>query len=211
MTMRSLDYRAIAAVMIRKCTLIGSLLGGDRRSARHAQQHAYCALGPPDADDVYANYLRTCAMLAVTPTPRERAIELIAEWTATMRAAQATKHYGETVAPIELYPFRFRDPRTGKWVRARYVATLAELKSRYREWEIIGPPETRGDAPVQMFQPEPSRMSSRPAEAGPDLAPAIDATEQFLLRVFLRRYVTYLARRQRWKQMQGAVRLFADC
>jgi hypothetical protein len=113
----------------------------------------------------------------------------------------------------ELYPFRFRDPRTGKWVRARYVATLAELASRYREWEIIGPAEIRGDAPVQMFQPTPPRLADTPLELQPHLAipPAIDATEHFLLRLFLRRYITWCARRGRFKQMQGAARLFAEC
>jgi hypothetical protein len=40
------------------------------------------------------------------------------------------------VAPIGLSPFRFRDPRTAKWVRARYVATLAEVEARYREWAL---------------------------------------------------------------------------
>jgi hypothetical protein len=57
------------------------------------------------------------------------------------------------MAPIELYPFRYRDQRTGRWVRARYRATLAEIAARYREWEITGPAEIRGDTPVQMFQP----------------------------------------------------------
>ena len=42
-----------------------------------------------------------------------------------------------------LYPFRFRDPVSGKWVRARYVAERHELVARYREWEIIGEPEYR--------------------------------------------------------------------
>jgi len=42
-----------------------------------------------------------------------------------------------------LYPFRFRDPLSGKWVRARYVAERHELSARYVEWEIIGPPELR--------------------------------------------------------------------
>jgi hypothetical protein len=32
--------------------------------------------------------------------------------------------------PQELYPFRYRDPRTGKWVRARYVAELDEIQAR---------------------------------------------------------------------------------
>ena len=44
---------------------------------------------------------------------------------------------------LELFPFRFRDPVTGKWVRARYVAELHEIKQRYAEWEIIGVPEIR--------------------------------------------------------------------
>jgi len=116
------------------------------------------------------------------------------------------------VAPIELYPFRFRDPRTGKWVRARYRATLAEIKARYREWEIDGPAEYRGDEPVQMFQPTPPRMSDAPLELQPHLAmpPAIDATERFLLSVFLRRYITWCARRRRFAAMQGAARLFRE-
>lgn len=44
---------------------------------------------------------------------------------------------------IELYPFRYRDERTGKWIRARYLAERHELEQRYREWEIVGPPEIR--------------------------------------------------------------------
>jgi hypothetical protein len=116
------------------------------------------------------------------------------------------------MAPIDLYPFRFRDPQTGKWVRARYVATLAELASRYREWEIVGPAEVRGDEPVQMFQPTLPRRSDAPPELQPQLAipPRIDATEQFLLRVFLRRYVTWCARQQRFASMQGAARLLRE-
>jgi len=42
-----------------------------------------------------------------------------------------------------LYPFRTRDPRTGKWYRARYKAELYEIAARYAEWEIVGPPEIR--------------------------------------------------------------------
>jgi hypothetical protein len=44
---------------------------------------------------------------------------------------------------IYLYPFKFRDSLTGKWIRARYVAEMHELEARYREFEIIGPPEVR--------------------------------------------------------------------
>jgi hypothetical protein len=45
----------------------------------------------------------------------------------------------------------------------------------------------------------------------PDEDPAIDAAERFLPRLFLRRYVTWCAGRQRFAQMQGAARLFTDC
>jgi len=40
---------------------------------------------------------------------------------------------------VELFTFRYRDPRTGKWNRARYVATREENAARYAEWEITGP------------------------------------------------------------------------
>ena len=42
-----------------------------------------------------------------------------------------------------LYPFRVRNPRTGKWYRARYLAERHEIAARYADWEIIGPPEIR--------------------------------------------------------------------
>ena len=45
--------------------------------------------------------------------------------------------------PLVLYPFRFRDPVSRKWVRARYKATRDELAARYAEWEPCGPPEIR--------------------------------------------------------------------
>ena len=49
-------------------------------------------LPDPDGAELWSRYLHSCRRLSVEPTPRERAIELIAEWTATMQAAQATKH-----------------------------------------------------------------------------------------------------------------------
>ena len=44
---------------------------------------------------------------------------------------------------LELFQFRYRDPRTGKWIMARYRAERHEIAARYAEWEIIGPPEVR--------------------------------------------------------------------
>ena len=46
-------------------------------------------------------------------------------------------------APRELFPFRYRNPLTGKWVKARYRAEQHEIAQRFAEFEIIGPPETR--------------------------------------------------------------------
>ena len=40
--------------------------------------------------------------------------------------------------------------------------------------------------------------------------PAIDDFEPFLVGLFLRRYVTYCARRQRYAQMEGAARLLSE-
>ena len=44
---------------------------------------------------------------------------------------------------IALFPFRYRDPLTGKWIRARYRAELHEIRARYREAEVTGPAEFR--------------------------------------------------------------------
>lgn len=46
-------------------------------------------------------------------------------------------------ASFEVFPFRYRDPRTGNWVRARYKATPGDIAARYAEWEITGPGEER--------------------------------------------------------------------
>ena len=44
---------------------------------------------------------------------------------------------------LEVFPFRYRDPRTGRWVKARYMATPDEIAARYKEWELTGPGEIR--------------------------------------------------------------------
>jgi len=43
---------------------------------------------------------------------------------------------------LELFPFRYRNPTTGKWIRARYVAERHEIAARDApgDWDIIGPP-----------------------------------------------------------------------
>ena len=120
---------------------------------------------------------------------------------------------------VELFPFRFRDPVTGRWVKARYRAERDEIERRYVEYEIVGPAEVRdGDPDAPRFTPHGERATAAVqeeaifAEFQPHLAkpPAIDSTEIGLLQLFLRRYVTYCARRRRYASMNGAVRLFAE-
>ena len=118
------------------------------------------------------------------------------------------------MAPIELFPFRFRDRVTGKWVRARYVATREEIAARYAEWEIIGAPDIRGDEPARMFGLDQTggtgAVSLLRSDEPPELEPAINAAERLLLCLFLRRYVTWCARHRRFAAMQGAAQLHSE-
>jgi len=41
---------------------------------------------------------------------------------------------------LELFSFRYRDPLTGKWVKARCVAERHEISARYAEWQMVGRP-----------------------------------------------------------------------
>jgi hypothetical protein len=102
-------------------------------------------------------------------------------------------------------------------VQARYVAEIAKGNA---EWEIIGPPEIRDvDLDAGYFAPfrvtphaEAVRPFEQPPQVNPHLErpPAIDAMEYFLTTLFLRRYVTYCARRHRYAQMQGAALLLRE-
>jgi len=123
------------------------------------------------------------------------------------------------LSPPLLYPFRFRDPLTGKWVRARYKASRSDLEQRYREWELTGPSEMR-ECIGGSFNPhrkliahdELKRIAEPPLQFHPHLEaePAMHAAEVFLVQLFLRRYVTYCARRGRYAQMNGAANLFRE-
>lgn len=119
---------------------------------------------------------------------------------------------------LELFPFRYRDPLTGRWTKARYKATREEIAARHADWEIVGPAEIRASIGGS-FNPyrltphaELKRMTERPPQINPhrERPPAIDASECFLAALFLRRYVTYCARRRRYSQMQGATRLYRE-
>ena len=107
---------------------------------------------------------------------------------------------------LELYPFRYRDPLSGKWVRARYVAERRAIAARYAEWEIIGPPEIRTDSGDGYFSP--FLATRQQSSTNIEQEPNPDGDELRLVLLFLRRYVTYCARRKRYAQMQGAARLY---
>ena len=37
------------------------------------------------------------------------------------------------------YPFRLRDPVSGRWVRARFIAQLNDIADCCAAWEIVAP------------------------------------------------------------------------
>ena len=55
-------------------------------------------------------------------------------------------------------------------------------------------------------------MFEQPPQINPHLErpPEIDPAERFLTTLFLRRYVTYCARRRRFAEMQGGARLLSE-
>jgi hypothetical protein len=122
---------------------------------------------------------------------------------------------------LELFPFRYRNPVTGGWVRARYVATREEIAKGNAEWEIIGSPEIRDvDSHARYFSPwgvsahtEVMHMSEPAPKINPhlDQPPGTDAAERFLVTRYLSRASVELpaktehCRRSaiRWRERDG--------
>lgn len=105
----------------------------------------------------------------------------------------------------EYFPFRKRDHLTGKWYRARWTAPLEEIERN--GWVVDGPPEIRGDPEgTGYFHPYPS--AGRPNCGNVVRDPPLTPDEKYLVLFFLRRYVTYCARRRRFAQMLGAGQLY---
>ena len=98
---------------------------------------------------------------------------------------------------LELFPLRYRDPFSGKWVRARYRASREDIAAQHGEFEITGAPEIREvDTTARYFSPwkvvphtELMRLQEPPPEINPHLErpPAMDGSEAFLVDLFLRR------------------------
>ena len=107
-------------------------------------------------------------------------------------------------APTILYPFRKRDALTGKWYRARWKASLADIE---REGGIVdGEPEEYRS--FYRAGPDAQHMQSPRSPTLPPLA--ADEIERFLACVFLRRYAAYCVRRKRYAQAQGAAALWRE-
>ena len=77
----------------------------------------------PDPERVYANYLKTCAMLNVEPVSRERALGLIQEWGEVLSGRARSRRSSSAVHQT---------------ARASVQATGANLTSNYR-WRPAGP------------------------------------------------------------------------
>ena len=94
-----------------------------------------------------------------------------------------------------VYPFRYRDAGTKKWVLARYMATEAEMAATYKAWEIVGPGEKREPMgygyftpyAVHLVAPRARPLGQRFLELGPHRRkrPGIDARERQLVGVIL--------------------------
>jgi len=111
---------------------------------------------------------------------------------------------------VVLYPFRRRDPLSGKRYRARWKASPEEIERN--RCIVEGPAESYAAlGATSNFQGE--RLSilrdNRPQiHPQRESLPAIEQLERFLACVFLRRYVTHCVRRKRYAQVQGAAALF---
>jgi hypothetical protein len=119
-----------------------------------------------------------------------------------------------------VYAFRYRDPRTKRWILARYMATQVEIAAGYATWEIVGSGERRQPMGERFFTPfadqlvapRPRPLGQRLLELGPHRRqrPGIDARERQLVGVFLRRLIVYEARKGRFDQVRNAADLLVD-
>ena len=107
---------------------------------------------------------------------------------------------------------------SGVWTKGRYKATLEDIRARYAEWMVDGEPEIRGHIPAASFSPYTAPRAtarSRPEsnvilQPQRERPPSITPEETFLVACFLRRYVTYCARRKHYAAMQGAATLLRE-
>ena len=85
----------------------------------------------------------------------------------------------------ELYPFRYKHPITGKWVRARYRATLTDIAARYATWEVTGRASVTRGASIG-FDPYRKVVPHAELTRITEPAPCRDHTERMLRYFFVR-------------------------
>lgn len=110
---------------------------------------------------------------------------------------------GPALVSTARYPFRKQDPLTGKWYRARWKASLEEIAEN--GWKVDGPPERHhayGDTSGFMRRLGTDQRAPAPLDNVALPMPSDD--ERRLARAFLRRYVTYCARRGLDRKAEGA-------
>jgi len=91
-------------------------------------------------------------------------------------------------------------------VRVRYLAERHVIAEHYKEWEITGPPDIRGDREYGHFSPFPPARNAPAANVLRE--PELKKDERYLVLLFLRRYIRYCARRRWYGRMEGAAQLF---
>jgi len=117
-------------------------------------------------------------------------------------------------APIILYPFRLRDQLSGKWYRAGWKASLEDIEKL--GGIVDGEPEIRGGgewaAGFRPYRDPPKPLPVDGLELHPQRnePPTIDAAERTLVLTFLRRYVTYCARRGQRRRAIAAAGLWRE-
>jgi hypothetical protein len=117
----------------------------------------------------------------------------------------------DALEPPELYPFKLRHGRTGRWYRARWHASLDEIERL--GGEVCGAGVAyRALGNTSMFLRGSPSVPPAPLQMDPHRAvpPGIDALERSLLRTFLRRYATWCLRKRSFAAAQGASALYRD-
>lgn len=105
------------------------------------------------------------------------------------------------------YPFRKQDPLTGKWYRTRWKASLEEIEAN--GWKVDGLPETTSvSGATSGFMRNLGADHRPPAPLDNVTVPHASDDERRLARAFLRRYVTYCARRGLERQARDAAVLW---
>ena len=88
------------------------------------------------------------------------------------------------------------------------VAPLGRIERN--GWIVDGPPEIRGDCDGSGSYFRPFPPAPRTPIVNVQRGPGLDRDERYLVLLFLRRYISYKARRSSFAQMLGAAQLFTE-